>query len=173
MPNNLYQLNKNLKALYISFLIVLSIGVSMAMVYIYLTTSMTIDGTETRYAGDNIPEDFDPDIDVLENSPKSFLELVSHAHSHIVSFSFIFFLTALIFEKNSIVKGKWKLILMIEAFISILITFGGFFLIRFIDRGFSYLVITSSSIMYLSYYIMVAVCLYELIFVKNKDLKGE
>ena len=57
---------------------------------------------------------------------------------------------------------------MIEAFISILITFGGFFLIRFIDRGFSYLVITSSGIMYLSYYIMVAVCLYELIFVKNK-----
>ena len=173
MVNNLYQLNKNLKALCISFLIVLSIGVAMGMAYIYLTTSMTIDGTETRYAGDNMPNDFDPDIDVLENPPKSALELVSHAHCHIIMFSFIFFLTALLFEKNSFIKGKWKRFLMIEAFISILITFGGFFLIRFIDREFSYLVITSSGIMYLSYYIMVAVCLYELIFVKNKVPKGE
>ena len=91
MPNNLYQLNKNLKALYLSFLIVLSIGVGMGMIYIYLTTSMTIDGTETRYAGDNMPNDFDPDIDVLENPPKSALELVSHAHSHIIIFISYFF----------------------------------------------------------------------------------
>ena len=168
MESNLYQLNKNLKALYISFLIVLSIGVTMGMVYIYLTTSMSIEGTEVRYAGDSEPEDFDPDIDVLENSPKSALELVSHAHSHIVSFSFIFFLTALIFEKNSIVTGKLKRFLMIEAFISIILTFGGFFLIRFIDRGFSYLVIASSSLMYLSFYVMVLICLYELIFIKNE-----
>jgi len=168
MENKLYQLNKNLKALYISFLIVLSIGVAMGIAYIYLTTSMTINGTETRYAGDNLPQDFDPDIDVLENHPKSTLELVSHAHSHIISFAFIFFLTALVFEKNSIINGKWKRILMIEAFISIILTFGGFFLIRFIDRSFSYLVITSSFTMYLSFYIMVGICLYELIFVKDE-----
>ena len=173
MESRLYQLNKNLKALCISFLIVLSIGVAMGMAYIYLTTSMTIDGTETRYAGDNMPEDFDPDIDVLENPPKSTLELVSHAHNHIIMFSFIFFLTALIFERNSIIRGKWKRVLMIEAFSSILITFGGFFLIRFLDRSFSYLVITSSSIMYLSFYIMVCICLYELIFIKNQKLEGE
>ena len=129
---------------------------------------MSIEGTEVRYAGDSEPEDFDPDIDVLENPPKSALELVSHAHSHIVSFSFIFFLTALIFERNSIVTGKLKRFLMIEAFISIILTFGGFFLIRFIDRGFSYLVIASSSLMYLSFYVMVLICLYELIFIKNE-----
>ena len=145
----------------------------MGMIYIYLTTSMTIDGTEVRYAGDKIPENFDPDIDILENHPKSVLELVSHAHNHIIMFSFIFFLTALIFERNSIIKGKWKRLLMIEAFASILITFGGFFLIRFLDRSFSYLVITSSSIMYLSFYIMVCICLYELIFIKNQKLEGE
>tara|TARA_Y100001968_G_scaffold273810_1_gene266641 strand:- start:80 stop:517 length:438 start_codon:yes stop_codon:yes gene_type:complete len=145
----------------------------MGMIYIYLTTSMTIDGTEVRYAGDKIPENFDPDIDILENHPKSVLELVSHAHNHIIMFSFIFFLTALIFERNSIIKGKWKRLLMIEAFASILITFGGFFLIRFLDRSFSYLVITSSSIMYLSFYIMVGICLYELIFIKNQTLEGE
>jgi len=168
MESKLYQLNKNLKALYISFLIVLSIGVAMGMTYIYLTTSMTLDGTEVRYAGDNLPQNFDPDIDVLENPPKSVLELVSHAHSHIISFSFIFLLTAFIFEKNSIIKGRWKRFLMIEAFASILITFGGFFLIRFLDRSFSYLVIASSSIMYLSFYVMVGVCLYELIFVKDE-----
>ena len=168
---SLCKLNKNLKALYISFLIVLSIGVTMGMTYIYLTTSMTIEGTETRYAGDTTPENFDPEIDVLETTPKSILELVSHAHTHIISFSFIFFLTAFIFEKNSIINGKWKRFLMIEAFVSILLTFGGFFLIRCIDRSFSYLVIASSSIMYLSFYVMVLICLYELIFIKDESAK--
>ena len=114
MPNNLYQLNKNLKALYLSFLIVLSIGVGMGMIYIYLTTSMTIDGTETRYAGDNIPDNFDPDIDVLENSPKGFLELVSHAHNHIVSFSFIIAIE-LSFIRASIVFLAFIELLLVSA----------------------------------------------------------
>ena len=172
MKNNLYQLNKSLKTLYTVFLIVLSIGVGLGIIYIYLTTSMTPEGTEIRYAGDEQTSDFDNNIDVQENFPKSFTDLVSHAHSHVIQFSLIFFLTALLFEKNSIIKGKWKRFCMIEGFISILFTFGGFFLIRFIDRSFSYLVIFSSTIMYLTFYFMVFICLYELIF-KKKIIKGE
>ena len=167
--SNLYQLNKNLKTLYAAFLIVLSIGVSIGIVYIYLTTSMTAKGTEIRYAGDEENVNFDFDIDIQENYPKSFTELISHAHSHVIQFAFIFFLTALIFEKNSIVRGKWKRFLMIEGFISIILTFGGFFLITFIERSFSYLVIFSSTAMYLTFYVMALICLYELIFIKDES----
>ena len=168
MSKNLYELNSSLKTLLTCFLIVLSIGVALGILYIYLTTSMTIEGTETRYAGDIVEKDYDPDIDVLENYPKSFTELVSHAHKHVVQFTFIFFLTALIFERNSIVSGKLKRFLMIEGFGSIILTFGGFFLIRFLSRDFSYLVIFSSTFMYLTFYTMVIFCLYELFFKKPK-----
>ena len=69
MSKNLYELNSSLKTLLTCFLIVLSIGVALGILYIYLTTSMTIEGTETRYAGDIVEKDYDPDIDVLENYP--------------------------------------------------------------------------------------------------------
>ena len=168
MTKNLYELNSSLKTLLICFLVVLSIGVALGILYIYLTTSMTIEGTEIRYAGDIVADEYDPEIDVLENYPKSFTELVSHAHKHVVQFTFIFFLTALIFERNSIVSGKLKRFLMIEGFISIILTFGGFFLIRFLSRDFSYLVIFSSSLMYLTFFLMVSFCLYELFFKKSQ-----
>ena len=168
MTKNLYEINSSLKTLLICFLVVLSIGVALGILYIYLTTSMTIEGTEIRYAGDIVSDEYDPEIDVLENYPKSFTELVSHAHKHVVQFTFIFFLTALIFERNSIVSGKLKRFLMIEGFISIILTFGGFFLIRFLSRDFSYLVIFSSSLMYLTFFLMVSFCLYELFFKKSQ-----
>ena len=168
MTKNLYELNSSLKTLLICFLVVLSIGVALGILYIYLTTSMTIEGTEIRYAGDIVADEYDPEIDVLENYPKSFTELVSHAHKHVVQFTFIFFLTALIFERNSIVSGKLKRFLMIEGFISIILTFGGFFLIRFLSRDFSYLVIFSSTFMYLTFYLMVSICLHELFFKKSE-----
>ena len=168
MTKNLYEINSSLKTLLICFLVVLSIGVALGILYIYLTTSMTIEGTEIRYAGDIVSDEYDPEIDVLENYPKSFTELVSHAHKHVVQFTFIFFLTALIFERNSIVSGKLKRFLMIEGFISIILTFGGFFLIRFLSRDFSYLVIFSSSLMYLTFFLMVSFCLYELFFKKSE-----
>lgn len=168
MTKNLYELNSSLKTLLICFLVVLSIGVALGILYIYLTTSMTIEGTEIRYAGDIVADEYDPEIDVLENYPKSFTELVSHAHKHVVQFTFIFFLTALIFERNSIVSGKLKRFLMIEGFISIILTFGGFFLIRYLSRDFSYLVIFSSTLMYVTFYLMVSFCLYELFFKKSQ-----
>ena len=72
MTKNLYELNSSLKTLLICFLVVLSIGVALGILYIYLTTSMTIEGTEIRYAGDIVADEYDTEIDVLENYPKSF-----------------------------------------------------------------------------------------------------
>lgn len=174
MNKKLYELDLVMKTLLACFLIVLGIGVSLGILYIYLTTSMSLEGTEIRYAGDLVDDGFDSDIDVVENYPKSFTELVSHTHQHVIQFSFIFFLTALIFERSSIISGNIKKFLMIEGFTSIILTFGGFFLIRFLSRDFSYLVILSSTIMYLTFYAMVSFCLYEIFFKKlnKRSLNG-
>lgn len=168
MNKKLYELDNTKKILLACFLIVLSIGVGLGILYVYLTTSMTVEGTEVRYAGDLLGDNYNDEVDILENYPKSFTELVSHSHNHIVQFTFIFFLTALIFERNSIISGYLKRFLMIEGFGSIILTFGGFFLIRFLSRNFSYLVMSSSFLMYLTFYTMVSICLYEIFFKKSK-----
>ena len=68
---------------------------------------------------------------------------------------------------NSIIRGRLKLFLIIEPFISIILTFGGFFILRYFAPGFVYVIIISSTLMYVCFYIMMAVSLYDLT-IKNK-----
>ena len=167
MKTKLHQFNKDIRALLASFLIVLSIGVGIGLYYIYYTTAMGAEGTELRYAGEIPPNNYDPEIDFSEKPAKETEELLSLTHNHIITFAFIFLLTALIFEKNTVINGRWKLFLIIEPFISTIITFSGFFIIQYF-RGFSYIIIISSTLMYLSFYVMALVSIYQLIFMKNE-----
>ena len=63
---------------------------------------------------------------------------------------------------NSSITSGLKTILIVEPFISILTTFGGIWLIRFVHPAFSYLVIISGILMYGCYFTMAGVLLYEL-----------
>ena len=81
MKNKLNQLNKNLKFLLASYLIVLGIGVPTGIIYVGITTSMTPTGTIEQYRGNN--DDWEP------KQTKEFVDLISHAHQHIITFSFI------------------------------------------------------------------------------------
>ena len=160
MTFKLNQINKNLKLLFISYLIVLGIGVTCGLVYVSITTSMTPTGTIEQYLGND--DDWEP------KQPKEFIDLISHVHQHIVMFSFIFLSTGLIFYQNSIIKGNMKKFLIIEPFFSIIITFGGFFILKYVTPNFVYAIIISSSLMYICFYIMIFVCLYDLI-LNNKQ----
>ena len=72
-----------------------------------------------------------------------------------------------IFYFNSIINGKLKTFLMIEPFISTIITFLSLWLIRFINTSFAYLVILSSTLMYLCWFVMIGIAMYELILKKD------
>ena len=160
MQTKLNNLNKNLKMLIASYIIMLGIGVTTGLVYVSLTTSMTPSGTVEQYLGND--DGWEP------KQTKEFIDLISHAHTHIISFSFIFLSMGLIFLKNSIIKGTLKLFLIIEPFFSIIITFGGFFILRYLTPNFVYIIIISSTLMYLSFYIMMIVSLYDLL-IKNES----
>lgn len=160
MENKLNQLSRNLKFLTVAYLIVLGIGVTTGLIYVAATTSMTPSGAIERYIGND--DDWEP------KQPKEFIDLVSQAHQHIVMFSFIFLSIGFIFNRNSIIKGPMKLFLMIEPFISIIVTFGGFFILRYLAPNFVYIIIVSSSLMYICFYIMLYVSLYDL-FKKNES----
>ena len=158
MTTKLNQINRNYKLLILAYLVVLGIGVTTGLIYIAITTSMTPTGTIEQYIGND--DEWEP------KQPKEFIDLVSQAHQHIVMFSFIFLSIGLIFSRNSIIKGRLKLLLMIEPFISIVVTFGGFFVLRYLTPNFVYVIIISSTLMYVCFYIMMFTSIYDLI--KNK-----
>tara|TARA_B100000674_G_scaffold113044_1_gene84360 strand:- start:4457 stop:4945 length:489 start_codon:yes stop_codon:yes gene_type:complete len=155
----LRNLDNNLKNILTYYLITLTIGFSLGVFYVYLNSEFSTSGMIEQYLGND--DEWDPKL------PKTLADLVSHTHEHITMFSIIFLSLGIIFSYNSIISGFWKKMLMLEPFISIVLTFGGFFIIRYISTNFSYIIMISSSLMYLCFYVMIFVCLYELIYLKK------
>ncbi|MBC8312360.1 MAG: hypothetical protein H8E72_08635 [Candidatus Marinimicrobia bacterium] len=156
----LYQLENNLKYWLSLFLVVMSIGVTIGLIYVRTTTNISAEGTVHRYAGSEVKDEFD----IPEHYPKPVSDMLMTTHNHIITFAMIFGLIGMLFYFNSIIDGTWKFILMAEPLISTLVTFGSIWGIRFIAPQFSYITIVSGVLMYVTYYVMVAVMLYELLF---------
>ena len=72
-----------------------------------------------------------------------------------------------VFYFNSIVKGKFKIFLIAEPFVSTVVTFGSLWLVRFVNESFIYLTIISAVLLYVSFYLMSLISMYELIFKKK------
>jgi len=159
----LFQLDKELKIFISLFLIVLSVGVTIGLIYVRTTTNVSVEGTANRYAGSEVNDEFD----IPEYYPKPVSDLLMTTHNHILSFSLIFGLVGLIFNFNSIIVGTWKLVLMIEPLIATLITFGSIWGVRFIAPEFAYITIISGILMYLVFYLMICIMLYDLL-IKSK-----
>ncbi len=154
----LYELPRKLKILCFITVFNLTIGVGVGLYYVGYTTQYSLSGTSEHFAGSKISDDFD----IPDKYPKPFTELLNTTHTHVISLTFIFLIIGGIFYFNSIITGSMKTILIIEPFISIIVTFGGIWLVRFIHPGFSYLVILSGILMYLSFIIMASTIFYEL-----------
>lgn len=167
MNYSLYKFDKTLKLFLLFFIFSLSTGVLFGLIYLNQTTSISKQGAVERLRGsENDPED---EFEIQEQYPKSSSEILMTVHNHIIGFSFIFVLMGGIFYFNSIVKGLWKKFFLIEPFISIVISFSSLFAIRFLDRSFVYLTIVSSSLIYISFFVMAAVSSFELMFKKVEE----
>jgi len=162
MEFKLYNLENKIKLFLSVVILTLSIGVLTGLVYLYNTTNLSSSGTIQRLSGSSETSDFD----IPDSYPKPISELLITTHNHIIGFSFIFFIVGGVFYFNSIVIGFWKSFLMIEPLISIVITFGSIWLIRFVSTDFVFVAIVSSSLIYISLFLMIVIVLYELAFKK-------
>jgi len=162
MEFKLYRIEKPLKRILTIFLITLTCGVIVGLIFLYQTTGYSDEATVNRINGSKVENEFD----IPDYYPKPVSELLITTHNHIIGFSFIFFIIGGIFYFNSTVTGFWKSFLIIEPLISILITFGSLWGIRFIHTGFVYVTIASSTLIYTSYILMAAIIFYELNFKK-------
>ena len=154
----LYQLHREIKLLLVLTVLNLTAGVGIGLYYVSNTTHLSPEGTAEQFKGSSVDNNFD----IPEKFPKPISELLTTTHNHIISMTFIFFIMGGIFYFNSIITGFWKTFFIAEPFFSILVTFGGIWLIRFIHPSFSYLVMVSGILMYLSFFIMAGTIIYEL-----------
>ena len=153
----IYTLPKNLKLLIGAFIFVLSIGFFTGLLFVGETSSTNPKGIEEQYLGNE--EDEDALIMKFKKSEKEMLTLV---HTHVLSMSIIFFLTGLILAITKLNK-KLKLCLMIEPFLSVVLTFGGLY---FLWKGLlwmKYVVIISGTLMTLSFTLAICIIMYQLL----------
>ncbi len=159
---SLNNLDNNIKHLLSLFLFTLSIGIFTGMIYINYTTGMNFEGTIERYNGSEATE-----YEIPESFPKEFESMILMTHEHIIAFSIISILIGLIFSFNSLIKGKMKCFFMLEPFVSIIITFGSMWLMRYYHEAFVYALIPSSMLLYFCWYFMIIISIYDLSFKKT------
>ena len=160
----LCQLDNILKYFLSLFLIVMTIGVTIGLIYVRTTTNISTKGTVHQYAGSETKDEFDIPV----HYPKPISDMLMTTHNHIISFAMIFGMIGVLFYFNSMITGMWKFALMAEPLISTLITFGSIWGIRCITPEFAYITMISGILMYITYYLMVGVMLYELLLYSEK-----
>lgn len=146
-------LPKELKLLIGVFIIILSIGFYSGLLFVEDTTDMEVIGIEEQYLGNE--NDEDAEIMKFKKSKKEMLTLL---HNHILSMSVIFFLTGLIISITKL-PIKLKKFLMIEPFFSVLLTFGGLYLLWDGLIWMKYIVMISGMLMTLTFTAQVGIIL--------------
>ncbi|MCF7796445.1 MAG: hypothetical protein K9N11_04310 [Lentisphaeria bacterium] len=154
----LSQLPVTLKRVLLAMLITLTVGVSLGLSLVFFTTSAHPEGISRHYQGDQ-PVD---ELEIPEKYPMPVKELLITTHNHILTFTFIFGILGILIQFVSRLTPSMKQSLGLEPFLSILLTFGSMWGIRFIHSGFVWLMLASSMVMYLSFYLMVVLLVMDL-----------
>jgi hypothetical protein len=153
----IYKLSKELKWLIAAFIIVLSIGFYSGLLFVGETSSANPNGIEEHYLGNESDEEA-----MIMKFKKSEQEMLTLVHNHILSMSIIFFLVGILLSITKLNK-KLKLFLMIEPFISVVLTFGGLYLLWKEVLWMKYIVMCSGILMTLTFTISVVVILTQLV----------
>lgn len=145
-----------------AFVIVLSVGYFTGLTFVRQTESVSLNGLEENYLGNEEVEDA-----TVMKFKKGEREMLTILHTHILSISFIFFLLGGLVAITSL-PPKLKAFLMIEPFVSILFTFGG---IYFMWKGLlwmKWIVIISGTLMTVVYVLASGAVLMQLLASKKK-----
>ena len=140
-----------------TFLIVLTIGYGIGLLFVDHTTSGTPHGLAEEFRG--TPEGTHAAELKYEKGEN---EMYIFLHNHILSLSLVFFAAGGMFYFSSLVHDGLRKFLMVEPLIALITTFGGIWLTRFVAAEFSWLVIVSGITMVGCYLAMVVLMLIEL-----------
>lgn len=157
----IYNLPSELRNLIISFVIVLSTGYFVGVMFIDHTSSLNPQGIQDNYLGNEVTEP----IDVIKFKKSSY-QMFNLIHTHVISMSIIFFIMGLLLSITDLNKYL-KAFLIIEPFFSIAATFLGIYYLWTGILWMKYIIFISSLIMTLVYFASAFIVLYQSIFVKK------
>ncbi|MBS1272197.1 MAG: hypothetical protein MAGBODY4_01337 [Candidatus Marinimicrobia bacterium] len=135
------------------FLVVLSLAYLVGLSYVYFNTDMTYTGVSEDFRGSQTEMKFE----------KPAGEMFQTVHNHMFGLSLTFLLTGMIFYFSSMKNGFWKTFILTEPFISIVGSFGSFWLVRYFSPIWTYLLMLSGFFMAAGFFVQVTVSLYDLI----------
>ena len=157
----IYNLPGELRNLIIPFVVVLSIGYFVGVMFIDHTSSLNPKGIQDNYLGNEVTEPTE-----IIKFKKSTYQMFNLIHTHVISMSIIFFIMGLLLSISDLNKYL-KVFLIIEPFFSIVLTFTG---IYFLWKGIlwmKYIIFISSILMTLVYFASAFIVLYQSVFVKK------
>jgi len=149
-----------LRALARWVVIVQLVGYTTSLVFVWHTTRLVPPGIESRYRG------VDPDTGQAAMGamqfPKSFGEMLTITHTHLLSMAVIFLITGIGVALCERVGERWKRFLVAEPFVALLVSFSAMWLMRYADPRFSWLLEASSSVLAVTFYVQSYLILREL-----------
>jgi len=157
----LIEFPKEVKIFIAFFVIVLSIGFYTGLLFVNQTSTTNPDEVVENYIGNEGDEAAE-----IMKFKKSEREMLTIIHTHILSMSFIFFLLGVLVWLTKLPK-KWKLFLTLEPFVSVILTFGGIYLLWSGILWMKYVVVFSGILMTATFTISVLILFYQLIFSKG------
>lgn len=163
-PPSLRTLPVVLRRLCLAFLLTATAGFTLGVFFVDHTTASNPAGIAERYRGS---ESMGVDIEGLpadreiqyEKSPS---EMLNITHTHILSLGMLFLLVGGIFSLTTGIPPAMKTLLVIEPFLSLILTFGGMYLLRYHDPGWSWMIAASGVLMTVCFYAMVVISVYQL-----------
>ena len=156
MKSVLSNLSKDLKLLISSFLIVLTIGFLSGTKFLFYSNTTTPMGIEEHYNGNEFSDD--QEVMKFKKSEKEILNIV---HAHILSMSLIFLVIGYFLTKTDMPKS-FRNFLIVEPFVSIILTFGGIYMLWLEISWFTYVIMISGILLHVCYFLAVFLIFKEL-----------
>ena len=145
LQGKIHELPKSAKLLLGFFILTLSFGYYTGLRFVNENTNSTTQGIEEHYLGN------EGDESATEMKfKKTEKEIITTVHNHVVSMALIFLALGVILLLTSIPK-KLKQFLIVEPFISIVLTFGGIWLMWSGVLWFKYIVIFSGILLTITF----------------------
>ncbi|WKK66992.1 hypothetical protein [Lutimonas zeaxanthinifaciens] len=142
----------------VCFVLLLNVGFFTGFSFVRVTTSLNSQGIQQNYLGN---ED-DENAEVM-HFKKSEQEILTLIHNHVLSLSLIFFILGTLLYMCQ-VPDRLASFLMFEPFLSLLLTFGGIYILWKGVTWFKYVIMVSGFAMVLSLILMsvlvIKCCLY-------------
>jgi hypothetical protein len=142
-------LSPTLRALGLWATIVQVVGYTTSLLFVHHTTGMTPPGVAEEYRGSDTTAVGGPTM----KFPKSYAEMLTITHTHLLSMAAIFIFSGLALALCERPSARWRTLLIVEPFVALLVSFSSMWLMWDVDARFSWLLTLSSGLMALTFYI--------------------